>query len=156
MPILILLIGYAVDFGYFFFVAANLTSAARNAAEYSIQGYQGPAQQSLPKAGPITSANSVSGAALGDMGGLLNAATIASVQVCTKSLGTNGNVPLCGTYGNTGTTYVPTTDPEAPRFYLQRVDVTYQVQPPVPLSFFGVSLLPQLKFHRQVSMRAMD
>lgn len=156
LPLLILLIGYAVDFGYFFMVAANLTSAARNATEYSILGYQGAGQLTLPAAGPMTTATSVSGSALGDLSSLLNSSTITTIQVCSKSLGMNGNLPKCSSYGPPGTSYVPAQDPEAPIFVLHRVDVTYTVQPPVPMSFFKIPLLPQMKFHRQVSMRAMD
>jgi len=36
------------------------------------------------------------------------------------------------------------------------VDVTYTIHPPIPLSFFSYSLVPSLKFHRQVSMRVLD
>ena len=156
LPFLLLLTGYAVDFGYFFMVAANLTSAARNATEYSVLGYQSPGQGALPVAGPATSTASVSAAALGDVAGLLNASTTTTVQVCSKSLGMSGNLPKCGSYGPSGTSYVPVQDPEAPTFVLQRVDVTYTIQPPIPLSLFKVSLLPSMKFHREVSMRAMD
>lgn len=156
LPLLLVLIGYAVDFGYFFMVAANLTSAARNATEYSVLGYQSAGQLTLPAAGPTTTATSVAASALGDLSSLLNSSTTTTVQVCSKSVGMNGNLPKCSSYGPTGTTYVPATDPEAPTFVLHRVDVTYTVQPPIPMSFFKVSLLPQMKFHRQVSMRAMD
>ena len=156
LPLLLMLMGYAVDYGYFFIAAANITSAARNATEYSIQGYQGPSQGPLPPAGPTTLATSVASAALGDLVSLVNSSTTTAVQVCSKSIGMNGNLPKCSSYGSTGTTYTPTQDPEAPRFVLQRVDVTYTVQPPVPMTFFKVSLLPTMKFHRQVSMRAMD
>jgi len=72
------------------------------------------------------------------------------------SLGTTGNLANCSSYGPAATTYVPAEDPEAPHFVLQRVDVTYTVQPPIPMTFFKVSLLPQMQFHRQVSMRAMN
>jgi Flp pilus assembly protein TadG len=156
LPILILLVAYAVDFGYFFIVAANLTSASRNAAEYSIQGFSSPAQSALPIAGPITTNTSVAALAVGDLSSLAASATTTSVEVCSKILGTTGNVVNCASYGPAGTVFTPATDPEAPTFYLNRVDVTYTVQPPIPLSFFSVSLLPSLKFHRQVSMRAMD
>jgi len=156
LPILVLLMGYAVDFGYLFMVAANLSSAARNAAQYSVQGFQSPGQLVLASAGPSTSATSVSGSALGDLASLLNYSTTTTVQVCSKSNGMSGNIPKCTSYGPADTTYTPRTDPEAPTFVLQRVDVTYTVQPPVPMSFFNVSFLPSMKFHRQVSMRAMD
>lgn len=156
LPILILLVAYAVDFGYFFIVAANLTSASRNAAEYSIQGFDSPAQSALPVAGPITTNTSVAALAVGDLSSLANSATTTTVEVCSKSVGTTNNLTNCSSYGPSGTVFAPAADPEAPTFFLNRVDVTYTVQPPIPLSFFSYSLLPTMKFHRQVSMRAMD
>jgi Flp pilus assembly protein TadG len=156
MPLLVLLMAYAIDFGYFFIVAANLTSAARTATQYSVLGFTSTAQAALPVAGPVSNTASVSAVALGDMGSLFGSSVTATVQVCSKSLGTNGNLALCQSYGPAGTTYVPGTDPEAPAFVMQRVDVTYTVLPPVPMSFFKVSLLPSMSFHRQVSMRCMD
>ncbi|WP_277751248.1 TadE/TadG family type IV pilus assembly protein [Granulicella sibirica] len=156
MPLLILLIGYAIDFGYFFIVAANITSAARNAAQFSIQGFATPGQSALAIAGPLTTTTSVAATALGDIAALLNSSTLTAVQVCTKSLGTTGNLANCANYGATASSYTPAADPEAPYFVLQRVDVTYTVQPPIPMSFFKFPLLPQMQFHRQVSMRALD
>jgi len=155
LPILVLVMAYAVDYGYFFFVAASLTSAAHNAAEYSIQGYQGPSQGSVPAAGPIGAVTSVASLAVADLS-LLGASTTTTVQVCSESLGMSGNIPLCSSYGPAGTAYTPATDPEAPTFVLQRVDITYTVQPPVPISFFKVSLISAMQFHRQVSMRVMN
>jgi Flp pilus assembly protein TadG len=159
LPIFVLLAAYAVDFGYFFMVCSNLVSSTRNAVEYSIQGYQSPGQSALPAAGPATSTASVSALALGDVAGLADSATTTSVQVCSKAVGISSNVTKCSDYGpassyNTAT--AAQTDPEAPTFYLNRVDVTYTIQPPMPLSFFSVPLLPSLSFHRHVSMRAMD
>jgi Flp pilus assembly protein TadG len=156
VPILMLLMGYAIDFGYFFIAAAVITSSARNATEYSIQGFQGPAQGTLPAAGPSTTTTSVAATALADLTGLVSSGTTTTVEVCSKANGMNGNVPNCTSYGPTGTTYTPAADPEAPRFVMQRVDVTYTVQPPIPMTFFKVTLLPSLKFHRVVCMRAMD
>ena len=145
-----------MDFGYFFIAAATITSAARNAAQYSVLGYQSPDQGTLPPAGPSSSGTSVAEEAIGDLTSLIDSGTTATIQVCSKSLGTTGNITKCGNYGPTATTYAPAQDPEAPHFYLQRVDVTYTVQPPIPMTFFKVSLLPTMVFHRQVSMRAMD
>lgn len=156
LPFLVLLIGYAVDFGYFFLVAANLTSAARNATEYSIQGFESPGGGRLPAAGPLTSTASVAAAAVGDMGSLLNSSATTSVEVCSQASGSSGNLPICSAYGPADITYAVDTDPEAPHFMLQRVDVTYTVQPPIAISLFGIPLLGSLKFHRQVSMRAME
>jgi Flp pilus assembly protein TadG len=156
LPILILLVAYAVDFGYFFIVAANLTSSARNAAEYSVQGLESPAQTALPVAGPITTNTSVAALAIGDLANLANSSTTTTVQVCSKSIGINNNLTRCSSYGPAGTTYTPAADPEAPTFLLNRVDITYTVTPPIPLSFFSYPLLPSMTFHRQVSMRALD
>ena len=47
MPILILTLCFAIDIGYFFIVAANLVSSARNAVLYSGQGFVSPGQQEL-------------------------------------------------------------------------------------------------------------
>ena len=157
LPLLVLCLAYAVDFGYFFIVSANLTSSTRNAVEYSIQGYQSAGQATLPVAGPSSTTTSVSALALADLAGLANSAT--TVQVCSKSVGTTGNATNCLSYGptvSTSTSTAPQTDPEAPTFLLNRVDVTYTVRPPIPLSFFSVSLLPTMSFHRYVSMRVMD
>jgi Flp pilus assembly protein TadG len=160
MPLLILLVGYTVDFGYFFMAAANIASSARNAAQYSILGYEGPAQTSVPVAGPPSTISSVTALAMADLSSLAGSPTTTTVEVCTKANGMSGNIPKCTSYLNStlqGTnTYTPVADPEAPRFVLQRVDVTYTVQPPVPMTLFGYSLLPNLAFHREVSMRNMD
>ena len=156
MPVLILLTAYAIDFSYFFLAAANITSAARNAAQYSILGYEGPAQTAEPVAGPASTVSSVTALAMDDLSRLIASSTTTTVQVCSKIIGVTGNLANCSSYGPTATTYTVTADPEAPRFVLQRVDVTYTVQPPVPMSVFGHSLLPNMKFHRQVSMRSMD
>ncbi len=159
MPIFALLMCYAVDFGYFFLAAANIASSARIATQYSILGYQGPAQSGLAIAGPVTDTTSVASLASAELASLTNSGTQTTIGVCTKALGmstANTKLPKCSNYGVTGTAYTPVADPEAPRFVLQRVDITYTVQPPIPLAFFGTSLLPSMSFHRQVSMRAMD
>jgi Flp pilus assembly protein TadG len=159
LPLLVLCAAYAVDFGYFFIVSANLNSSTRNAAEYSIQGYQSPGQTALPDAGPGSATASVSALALADLAGLANSALQATVQVCSKSVGTTGKVTNCSSYGpavSSSTATAPQTDPEAPTFLLNRVDVTYTVEPPIPLRFFSISLLPSLSLHRFVSMRVMD
>ena len=156
LPLLVLLAFFAVDYGYFFIVAANLSSSSRNAAEYSTQGFESPGQSSLAAAGPLTSATSVSALAIGDLSTLAGASTTTTVQVCSKSVGVSNNVTECSTFGPAATAYTPATDPEAPTFLLNRVDVTYTVHPPIALSFFSHPLVPSLVFHRQVSMRVLD
>ena len=92
------------------------------------------------------------------------------VQVCTKALGLNATglgtatqIPICAQFGTGTETYTPAPDPEAPSFVLQRVDVVYQMAPIIPQftmpwagTVINLSLLPNLRMHRQVSMRAMD
>ena len=140
LPIVMLCAAYAVDFGYFFIICANLTSSARSAAEYSIQGYQSPGHSTLPSAGPTSSALSVSALALGDLTGVANSATKVTVLICSKSVGTSGNATKCSSYGPTISGSPSTavqTDHEAPTFLLNRVDVIYTVEPPIPLSFLA-------------------
>ncbi len=155
---------YAVDFGYFFIVAANLTSSSRTAAQFSIQGFETPGQTTLATAGPPSTAGSVAALALADLGSLPLSTTVTAITVCSKSLGVTGNFVNCAAYstGSASGTYTSTSstatmeDPEAPTFYLNRVDVTYTVQPPIPISLLTASLVPNLNFHRYVVMRAED
>ena len=42
MPVLVLMLCFAIDIGYFFIVAANLVSSSRNAVLYSGQGFVSP------------------------------------------------------------------------------------------------------------------
>src|SRR5437763_1884977 len=51
MPVLVLMLCFAVDIGYFFIVAANLVSSSRNAVLYSAQGFASAGQQRLPSPG---------------------------------------------------------------------------------------------------------
>lgn len=157
IPLLVLTVLYAIEFGYFFIIASTLVSSSRNAVEYSIQGYQSPGQIALPSAGPSTASTSVAALAVGDLGS--TAASSVSVNVCSKAVGVSGKVTQCLSYGPsvpTNTSIAAQTDPEAPTFLLNRVDVTYTVQPPIPLNFFKIALIPSLSFHRYASMRVMD
>jgi Flp pilus assembly protein TadG len=155
LPIFTLLICYAINFGYFFFVAATLTSSARNAVQYAIQGFSSPAQSGYASAGPIGAAGTVAALAVADIG-LIGASTVTSVQVCSSVLGTTTarNRPVCATYGATSTAYAVNVDPEYTMFQTFRVDVTYTVTPPIPMSFLSVPLLSNFTFHRMVEMRA--
>ena len=54
LPILLLIAFNAINFGYFFFVVLNLSSAPRSGVQYSILGFATPGQFSLPPAGPAT------------------------------------------------------------------------------------------------------
>jgi Flp pilus assembly protein TadG len=151
LPIFIVLVCYAVDFGFFFLVATSLNSAARNAMEYAIQGTSSPAQSAEPSAAVVSS---LAIAAIG----LSTASTATvSVRICSSAVGVNAstNTAQCTTpsTGAGAVSGTPDTDPESPSFQLNRVDVLYTVTPPVPIP---VSILPTLTFHRMVEMRRMQ
>jgi Flp pilus assembly protein TadG len=163
MPILVLMLCFAIDIGYFFIVAANLVSSSRNAALYSGQGFVSPAQQQLPSAGTsgsLSDTAGVAGLAGGDMSGLANMATETKVQVCSKEIGvtqtSNGYITNCSTYPSGSLTFTPDQDPESNNGMLtQRVDVVYTVSPPIPVNFFTFTM-PSLTVHWSAEMRAVD
>jgi len=163
MPVLITMLCFAIDIGYFFIVGANLVSSSRNAVLYSGQGFTSPAQQSLPSAGTAGSLSDtagVAGLAGGDLSGLANMATLTTVEVCSKAIGVtqtgNGYVTNCSTYPSGSLNYTPDQDPESANGMLtQRVDVVYTVTPPIPLNFFTFTM-PPLTIHLQAEMRAVD
>jgi Flp pilus assembly protein TadG len=151
IPILTILVCYAVDFGFFFLVATSLNSAARNAIEYSIQGASSPAQAAEPTAAIISNL-AIAGI------GLSGASTsTVSVRVCSSAVGVNSsnNTTQCTTpsTGAGAVTGTPDIDPESPRFQLNRVDVVYTFTPPIPIP---ASIFPSTTFHRAVEMRAMQ
>jgi hypothetical protein len=152
IPLFLLVVFNAVNFGYFFFIAINLASAPREGVEYAIQGSATPTTPNLP------GATLVRDLTYADMVGLESSGA-ASVQVCTMLQGVAApGTPNCVQYGS-ATFPGPAADPEPNFFMLHRVDVTYTVSPLIPtgLKLFGVNLTPgSLTFHRQVSMRAMN
>jgi Flp pilus assembly protein TadG len=151
IPILTVLICYAVDFGFFFLVATSLNSAARNAIEYSIQGTSSPAQAAEP------AATVISNLAIAGIGLSGASTSTVSVQVCSSAVGVNSsnNTTQCTTpsTGAGAVSGTPDVDPESPRFQLNRVDVVYTFTPPVPIP---ASIFPSTTFHRTVEMRAMQ
>jgi Flp pilus assembly protein TadG len=151
VPIFTILICYAVDFGFFFLVASSLNSAARNAVEYAIQGASSPAQAAVP------GATVVSGLAIAGIGLSGASTTTVSVRICSSAVGVTSpnNIAQCTTpsTGAGAVTGTPDTDPESPKFQLNRVDVVYTVIPPVPMP---ASIFPTLTFHRVVEMRAIQ
>ena len=171
-PFLLFLALNAINFGYYFFVALNLAAAPRHAIEYGIQGLSTPGHTPLPDAGPPTNDNTVSALAYDDIQNSLPSFGSAEVQVCSKTVGTLTNPGLstqkaacCTTSSSAATTCTagtlatgtaPASDPESPNYVLQRVDIVYTVSPLVAGNVFGITVLPSLNFHQQVSMRAMD
>jgi hypothetical protein len=174
LPVLLTLILNAVNFGYYFLVALNLSAAPRSGVEYSIQGFETPAQPNPPAAAgssgtPSSNLASVAYLTYLDVTGALGSAGNATVQVCTMSLGKSaagkwqcvtcsGYSSACGapTDSPGGTAY---TDPET-SFILNRVDITYTLTPLVPGTAFNLVTLAACgsstcTFHRQATMRYM-
>jgi len=179
MPILLMLLLNAVNFGYFFFTITNLAEAPRAGVEYSIMGGATPAAIGLPANGAATNVQSSSFLTYEDMRGALNApSTNASVQVCSAAAGivnpgTTSAKAACNTYPGTGVTFTfpaAQVDPElnasstAPAFVLHQVDVAYKFTPLIPGRPFNVLLLtfPTCNasgvcvLHRQSVMRGMN
>jgi Flp pilus assembly protein TadG len=186
IPLLLLLLLNAVNFGYFFLTVLNLTGATRNGLEYGIIGSATPAASAQPSPGPANCSASTDPGCLSvtylvqqDMTGALSNPTSATVRVCsqanttgTPAKGLNGTGTgqkancisctgtTCGTVDNSGTNV--DADPEAPSFVLNRVDVTYTFVPLIPGRPFNISLLAacgsgtSCSFHRWVEMRAMN
>lgn len=154
LPLFLLITFNAVNFAYFFFVAVNLASAPREGVTYSIQGFATPSQLNLPTAGPSSATTSVSYLTYQDMLALHNSVN-AQVRVCTKLLGLSApGTANCSSFGG-GSFPTPGADPEPNSFVLHRVDVKYTVAPLIPGWMLNLTV-PNLTFHRQVSMRAMD
>jgi hypothetical protein len=183
MPLLLLFLLNAINFGYFFFVATNLAASPRNGVEYSIMGGATPSAIELPAAGDNSNQLSTSFLVNEDMRGALKSpAANAAVQVCSPSLGTlvgagttTARAP-CATYGTTPPGFsfpAVQVEPElnaggtAPNFVLHQVDVAYSFSPLIPGTPFNILLLASpvctaaggsvnCVFHRQSVMRGMN
>lgn len=163
MPVLVLMLCFAIDIGYFFIVAANLVSSSRNAVLYSGQGFAAPGGGQLPSpgtAGSLADIAGVAGLAGGDLSGLANMASKTTVEVCSKQIGvtqtSNGYVTNCSTFPSGTLSFTPDQDPESTNGMLaQRVDVVYTVSPPIPIDFFTFTM-PPLTVHWAAEMRAVD
>jgi hypothetical protein len=172
IPVLLMLILNAVNFGYFLLVTLNLTSATRNGIEYAIQGSSTPRNSSLPAPGSLsgTPAQTVNAVISQELGGLRGGAL--AVQVCTLNLGSAGSPARtnCATAGSVPKDLPPPdADPEAatyPGYALNRVDIWYTFQPLVPATPFSLAVLsfPSCTssggtttciFSRHAEMRAM-
>jgi hypothetical protein len=153
IPLLLTLVLNAINFGYFFLMALNITSSSRSSALYSIMGDETPAAIPVPPAGPVSANDSVSHIAYQDLtGSVYSPSTNAGVQVCSPSVGiTNpGTVnqrSSCASFGSIGSFSAAVPDPElnssntVPAFLLNRVDVAYQFSPPIPLMPFNIVVL---------------
>ena len=168
MPLLLFLVLNAVNFGYVFIVALNLTAAPRSGVLYSIVGFATPGTLALPQADPPTDNTTVSSLTYQDILGALPSSGNATIQICSTTVGIaaqgqsscvtcSGSGAAC-TSGHSLAT--PDIDPEPTSFNLQRVDIQYNFTPIIPGGPF-LLLLPNCSgatctFNRHVSMRAMN
>lgn len=172
LPMVLMLLFNAVNFGYYFLIAVNIAAAPRTGAAYSIQGNASPTASSLPAAGPSSTNTSVSYLTYQDLTGAIYSPSGTPVQVCSAVLGVNsaGNTTQtakCASYGSTYTFPAPASDPESPNFVLNEVDVAYTFTPLINGTMFNIFTLAaptcsssggsvSCTFHRKVAMRAMN
>src|SRR5579863_1393684 len=180
LPLLLMVVLNAVNFGYFYLMALNITASSRSSGIYSIMGGATPAALPLPNAGPVTTTTSVSYLAYQDLTGAVYSPSTSNtgVQVCSTSVGavinpgtTTMHTP-CTSFG-IGSFPASDVDPElnlgktAPAFLLNRVDVAYQFSPIIPLAPFNIMALATpacsssagtvtCTFYRHVEMREMQ
>jgi Flp pilus assembly protein TadG len=172
LPVLLMLLFNAVNFGYFFLVALNMAAAPRSGVVYSIQGYSSPASGLLPSAGPSTTAATVSYLTYQDMTGAIYSPAGTPIQVCSQALGLNytgasTQAAKCASFGGAYSFPAAASDPESPSFVLNQVDVAYTFSPLINGTIFNIFILAapvcsssggsvSCTFHRQVLMRAMN
>src|ERR1700758_5513804 len=89
LPLLLMIVLNAVNFGYFFLMALNITAASRTSGIYSVMGGATPAALPLPNAGPVTTTTTVSYLAYQDLTGAVYSPSTSNtgVQVCSSSVG---------------------------------------------------------------------
>jgi Flp pilus assembly protein TadG len=179
LPMLLAIVLNAINFGYFFLMALNLTASSRSSGLYSIMGDATPAALPVPNAGPQTATNSVSYLAYQDLtGAVYSPSTInTGVRVCSPSVGilnagTANQQSQCSSFGAVSSSVAAGPDPElnssntVPAFLLNRVDIAYQFTPPIPLMPFNIILLASpactttggsvtCTFYRHSEMRVM-
>jgi len=181
LPLLLMIVLNAVNFGHFILVALNLTSSSRTATEYSISGQATPGTLPIPPASPGSSSSCpgynancyVSNTAYTDM--KLSSARQATLQICSQSVGMSldgsGYPVSCCSQGsdttfNGGvnkagacTVAAAPADPEAPHFVMQQVDVWYTFKPLIPGRPFNITTpcgISDCTFHRRAFMRSMN
>lgn len=145
LPLLFLLVVNAINFGGFLFAWITVANGARTGAQYMCL-----AGTTLGRPRPATPAQ-ITALVTSDISSLLNRASLA-VRVCTN---TNGVISCAGPGSS-----VPAADPEATRYVLAAVDVSYTYQPYLPIWDFSVlgihATLPSSTLHRQASMRMLQ
>jgi Flp pilus assembly protein TadG len=155
IPVLLGISFNLLNIGYFWFMVLSLSAAPRHGAQYATQGGTAAGIASAPGTTPVSDlvydnlTNAIHGATTSN----------AAVRVCTSAKGVTGTgttqVTQCDPFGPSFSFPAPASDPEAPIFALDRVDVEYTVTPLIPGAAFNVILPSNLQFRRQVSMRSL-
>jgi Flp pilus assembly protein TadG len=153
MPLLLGIAFNIINLGYFWFAILTMSAAPRVGVQYSAQGGMSISTMTPPSAGVVSTL------VYDNMTQAINGSTSAntSVRVCSSAVGVDSNTgqSQCTSFGPSFGFSANTTDPEAPVFVLNRVDVGYTVTPLIPGTAFNVVLPPSLKFQRHVSMRSL-
>jgi len=155
MPLVLGIAFNLINVGYFWFMVLSLSAAPRQGVQYATQG--GAAGTSAYAPGTTAVSNLV----YENLTNAVHGATTSNVavRVCTSAKGVTGTgstqVTQCDTYGPAFAYSAITSDPEAPLFVLDRVDVEYTVTPVIPGSAFNVVLPSDMKFARHLAMRSL-
>jgi hypothetical protein len=167
-PVLLVLTFNAINLGYVFYNYLNMATASRQGAEYSIQGLE------TVSGGHLPTANQVEALVSEDITSAIPGGANAALRVCTQAAGMNPNysganqVPNCTSYGCSGTSCFPSTDPNCTGgpsicpdpeaqygLVLNRIDVQYTVTPLIDGAAFNL-IVPNLSFHRYLYMRTIN
>jgi hypothetical protein len=151
MPLLLGIAFNLINLGYFWFLVLSLAAAPRQGVQYSAQGGASITTVSAP------SATAVSALVFDNMTNAVHGATASNtgVRVCMGTSPTTGGAN-CTLFGDTTITFsAVASDPEAPVFALNQVDVGYRVTPIIPGTAFNVVLPSTTIFRRHVAMRSL-
>ncbi len=153
MPLLLGIAFNIINLGYFWFTILTMSAAPRVGVQYSAQGGMSAGTMVAP------GASAVSALVYDNMTKAIKGSTSSntSVRVCSGAVGVDAptGISLCSSFGPGFNFPANSTDPEAPVFILNRVDVGYTVTPLIPGSAFNVVLPSNLNFQRHVSMRSL-
>jgi Flp pilus assembly protein TadG len=145
VPVLVLLIVNAVNFGAFIFAWVTVADAARAGTELLSAGGAANGAVSSATTSQITSL------VTSDMSSLLSRSSLV-VRICSNN---NGTVSCTGAGSST-----PPLDPEPSTYVSATVDVSYTYSPPIPLFDFnqlGIhATIPPTVIHDRGVMRRLQ
>jgi len=146
LPVLLLLIINAVNFGTYLYAWISVANAARTGAQYATTAGVSLAGGGSPSAGTVQTM------VVNDLKGLPN---YTATQVCVSA--SNSATVSCNT-GSAPSTAPPAADTAegspAITYIIGAVDVTYTYSPLIPIWNFAT--LPSSSVHRQARMRILQ